>query len=198
MSASTSTSSQYCQICKWLFASALALLMVGCSSAPKIHSLYEQGVDFNQYQTFAFAESMNPQGEEYLTLVDKYLRQAIREELLARGLRESAAAQESDLMVAYHVQTRDKTEVYSRPRLHTGYYGYRGFHGYTYGMGYGTDIRTRHYTEGTLNIDVVDRSQKQLIWEGVAVGRLQEINNETLESEINKVVARIFKHYPLP
>lgn len=101
-------------------------------------------------------------------------------------------------MVAYQIEKRDKTEVYSRPALHSGYYGYRGSYGYTYGMGYGTDVRTRHYTEGTLNIDVVDREQKQLIWEGVAVGRLQAINNETLESEINKVVAQVFNHYPLP
>lgn len=74
MSAFIASISQYRQASKWMFAAVLALLMVGCSSAPKIHSLYEQGIDFGQYQTFAFAESLTPEGEEYTTLVDKYLR----------------------------------------------------------------------------------------------------------------------------
>lgn len=171
-----------------------ALILSGCTSAPRIHSIYEQGVDFNEYETFSFLQSLEPQGEEYLTLSDRYLRDAIRAELQARGFRE---AEDSDLLVGYNVSTKEKLSATSYPSTSIGYYGYRGRYGYTYGLGYGTETRVNQYTEGTLNIDVVDRAQKQLIWEGVAVGRLDDTPSKNLKAEVYEVVSAVFEEFPV-
>jgi hypothetical protein len=74
-----------------------------------------------------------------------------------------------------------------------GYYGYRsGFYG-GWG-GYYTNVD--QYTEGTLNIDLVDAKHRQLVWEGVAVGRVTEKHRENREAAINTAVAEIFKKFP--
>lgn len=171
-----------------------SLLVAACATAPRIHSIHEQGADFSQYKTFSFFKSHEPEGEEYLSLNDKYLRQAISEELRARGLREAEA---SDLLVGFNVSTKEKITSTVYPSATMGYYGYRGPYGYTYGLGYGSETRVNQYTEGTLNIDVVDRAQKQLVWEGVAVGRLKDRPSENLKADIYSVVSAIFEEYPV-
>ena len=178
-----------------LAVASFALGMAGCASGPKIHSVYEQGVNFNNYQTFSFLEALEPQGaQQYRSLSSKYLTEAIRRELTARGLKEVADGQ---LLVGFNVSTKEKIKSTSSPSMSAGYYGYRGRYGYSYGMGYGTETRISQYTEGTLNIDVVDASRKQLIWEGVAVGKLKEPKENELQAGIDKVVAEIFTEYPV-
>lgn len=172
-------------------------LLAACSTSPKIHALYEQGIDYSQYSTFSFAKELTPEGEEYNTLVEKYLKQAIALELQARGVQQVTPAGDSDLLVNFNISTQEKIQRTRAPSLSMGYYSYRGRPGYSYGLGYGTDYRVSQYTEGTLNIDVVDRARKQLVWEGVAVGRMKTLQPETMETEINEVVSSIFAEYPV-
>jgi hypothetical protein len=169
--------------------------LVGCSSSPKIHSVTEKGVDFQKYQTFSFLESLEPQGQGYSSIEEKYLRAAIAEQLNARGLDESKSG---ELLVGFKVSTKEKVESRATPSMSAGYYSYRGRAGYSYGMGFGTETRISQYTEGTLNIDLVDAAQKQLIWEGVAIGRLKNKPPEDIEAEVTSVVAAIFDEYPIP
>jgi len=170
------------------------IVLSACESTPKIHSVFEQGADFTQYQTYAFLDELEPSGQEYTTIYGKYLRTAISAELQKRGLQE---AKNPDLLVGYHIHTKEKVESQAYPSASARYYRYRGSYGYSYGMGYGTDIRVRQYTEGTLNVDVVDRERKQLVWEGVAVGRLKSKPPEDLQAKANEVVGLIFAEYPV-
>lgn len=183
-----------CKTAAMMIIAVSTLALSACSTAPRIHSVYEQGVDFSQYRTFSFLKSLEPEGEEYLTLNDRYLREAISRELRARGFQE---AENSDLLVGYNVSTKEKISSSTLPTTTIGYYSYRGLYGYTYGLGYGTETRVNQYTEGTLNIDVVDRAQKQLIWEGVAVGRLKDRPSENLKAEVYDVVSAIFEQFPV-
>ena len=65
--------------------------------------------------------------------------------------------------MTYHVGAQDKVDVQS---WGYGYgYGPGRYHG-TWGGGGG--IETYNYTEGTLIIDIVDASSKQLVWRGTA------------------------------
>lgn len=185
------------KLCKSIAVGVIAvsgLMLSACSTSPRIHSVYEQGVDFSKYDTFSFFQNHEPKGEEYLSLNDKYLRQAITQELTARGLRESETP---DLLVGFNISTKEKISSTTYPAGPLGYYGYRSRYGYTYGLGYGSDTRVNQYTEGTLNIDVVDREQKQLVWEGVAVGRLKDKPSENLKKEVFDVVSAIFNKFPV-
>ena len=66
-------------------------------------------------------------------------------------------------------------------------------------MGYGCNKSTHvsQYTEGTINIDMVDARAKRMIWEGVAVGRLKDNrSNDEVRDASNKGVANMFSGYP--
>ena len=77
-----------------------------------------------------------------------------------------------------------------------GYYGYR--HGIysTWPLYQETDVD--QYTQGTLNVDVVDARRKQMVWEGVAVGRVTSKTRKNLAAAIDAVMPEIFAKFPRP
>jgi hypothetical protein len=79
-----------------------------------------------------------------------------------------------------------------------GYYGYRrGFYDPWYGYGYGTTTHVSTYTEGTVNVDMVDRVQKRMVWEGVAVGRVNEKKTgEERRQAIYNGITEMFAGFP--
>ena len=52
------------------------------------------------------------------------------------------------------------------------------------------------YKVGTANIDVVDNAKKQLVWEGVAEGRLSDKVMKDPRAAVNAVVTELFKQFP--
>jgi Domain of unknown function (DUF4136) len=95
-------------------------------------------------------------------------------------------------MINFHVNTQEKLDVSSTP-AHAGYYGYRAG---AYGWGAGTYTTVDEYTEGTLNIDVVDRAQSKLLWEGIAVGRIHERARQNMQPVVDEVVRQVFEKFP--
>jgi hypothetical protein len=170
---------------------ALALLiavMSGCASGPSIRSQTDPTADFSGYKSFAFLDEIASGQAAYATFASQSLKAAIAREMQARGFQKAGA--DADLLVNFNVLTKDKVSVSQTP---SGYYGYRrGF----YGWGAGGTTNVQSYTEGTLNIDVADRAQKKLLWEGVAVGRVKESARTNLQSAIDAVVAQIFEQFP--
>ncbi len=65
-----------------------------------------------------------------------------------------------------------------------------------YGWGAGVSTSVDNYTEGTLNVDVVDVASKKLVWEGIAVGRIHEKARDDPQPAINEVVRQIFEKLP--
>ena len=45
----------------------------------------------------------------------------------------------------------------------------------------------RQYTQGTLVIDLIDRSRNALVWEGVAQGRLRRGDREMTQERVEEV-----------
>jgi len=52
------------------------------------------------------------------------------------------------------------------------------------------------YKVGTCNIDVVDAHRRQLVWEGIAEGKLSDKVMKDPRSAVNLVVTELFKQYP--
>jgi hypothetical protein len=61
---------------------------------------------------------------------------------------------------------------------------------------YADNVDTAHYKIGTANIDIVEAERNQLIWEGVAEGRLTRTVMESPQPAIDSVVADLFSRYP--
>jgi hypothetical protein len=60
----------------------------------------------------------------------------------------------------------------------------------------GSDVYTVQYTEGTLNVDLIDARTMQMVWEGVTVGEIKQKHLKDREATINKAVSNIFTKYP--
>jgi hypothetical protein len=58
------------------------------------------------------------------------------------------------------------------------------------------DAEIEMYTEGTLNIDLADARQRELVWEGIAIGRVTEAVLRDVEGAVNDTVPRMFELFP--
>ena len=177
-----------------------ALLATGCASGPRVRAERDASVDFSQYRTFAFADPLGTDRAGYQTMVSQHLKAATRRELESRGLRLVEA--NPQLLVNFNGRLSEKFRTSTVPSsaltlgFGRGYYRYRtGF--YTTWPLYAPETQVQSYTEGTLNIDVIDAGKKQMIWEGVAVGRVTDKTYDNLKPEIDAVIAAIFANYPI-
>ena len=172
-------------------------LMAACASSPDIRSDYDHSVDFSQYRTYGYYSPMGIENPNYSSLLGQMFRDAIDAQMLKRGYVQS---NNPDLLFNVSARLEDKTRVttMSNPGMYGGggYYGYRGgMYDPWGGYGYGTSTHVSQYTEGTINIDMVDPKLKRMLWEGVAIGKVQD-KNDNLRQDIMTGVAEMFEGYP--
>ena len=174
---------------RWLL-SLLCLGLVACATGPKIRSQTDPAANFASYRTFGFLDESTGATPAYSSFVAQYLKKAVTREMQARGITKS---ENPDLLVNFNLVSKDKVQVSQTP---TAYYGYR--RGYSWGgMGIGattTDVSS--YTEGTLNVDVVDKSKMQLVWDATAIGRITDKALENPEPAVDRVIAQLFEKFP--
>jgi Domain of unknown function (DUF4136) len=171
---------------------AVVLGVAGCETGPAIRSNVDPSAQFSRYKTFDFLEPSESGKPGYQSFGAQYLVSAITRELEARGFQRH---ENPDLLVNYHVQKQDKVQVTDTG--YSGYYGYRGGY-YGWGAGINTSTYVDTYTEGTLNIDVVEAADHKLLWEGIAVGRISERAQNNLQPTIDAVVKQVFQRFPVP
>jgi hypothetical protein len=164
-----------------------AVATYGCASGPQVYTHAAPDFSPSAYRTYGFLEEANTDRAGYSTLLTQYLEAAAARELQSRGFQPS---EEPDLLVNFHVVAQDKVRVTPTP---TAYYGWRRAYAWG-GMGYANEVES--FTQGTLNVDLVDRARKQLVWEGVAVGRVTEQKLKDPQPAIDAAVAAIFARLP--
>lgn len=176
----------------------LAILAIaGCASTPETHANYDSSTDFAQYRTFGFFDKLGTDEDTgYESLVTRQLKASTRRELEARGYMYSASA--PDLLVNFNTSIQQQVRVHSAPMpFYGGYWG--GYYGYRYGY-YGAwggyEPYVDNYEEGTLNIDIVDARRKQLVWEGVTVGRITNQVKRNRAAAIDAAVKDLFAQFP--
>ncbi|WP_157994413.1 DUF4136 domain-containing protein [Peristeroidobacter agariperforans] len=162
-------------------------LVAACASKPTIRSNVDPSADFSKFKTYGFFDEVTGRAPAYDSFATRYIKTAIDNEMQKRGLQKS---KEPQLLVNMHVQTKDKVKVTESP---SGYYGYR--YG-MYGWGAGVSTSVDNYTEGTLNVDVIDSATSRLVWEGVAVGRIHEKARDDPQPAIDEVVRQVFEKFP--
>lgn len=186
-----------------LMSSAFALVLAACATGPDVRTDYNPAVDFKQYESFGWVSELGTDRADYSTLTTSYFKDAVRGEMEQLGY--SFTEQNPDLLVNFYASMRERTET--RPTAHPyGTFGY-GYYGYRYGLyspwprygfGFGPDYGydTVRYTVGTANVDVIDADERQLIWEGVAEGRLTGEDLERPNQAIANAVNDIFEQFP--
>jgi hypothetical protein len=168
----------------------MAALLASCASKPTIRSNLDPSADFANYQTFGYFDEVTRRPTAYDTFAARYIKTAVDREMSSRGFRKNEQPQ---LLINIHVQTKDKVKVTETP---TGGYGYYGYRYGAYGWGTGVHTTVDNYTEGTLNLDVIDAAESRLLWEGIAIGRISDKAREDPQTAIDAVVKQVFERFP--
>ena len=177
-----------------MLALTAVLLLNACVSTPEVRVNVDENADFSSYHTYAFVETLGTDKAGYTTLVTKYLREAVSEELVKRGY---VYSDDPDLLVNFFTRLENRTYITSVPTpvYYGGYYDYRvgvyaAYPQYIY------HPVSYNYKEGTVNVDLVDAQNKQMIWEGVAVNEVDSRDLDNPRQAFSKVIAAIFMNYP--
>ena len=182
-----------------LMAGAAALtLLAACSSGPTIRSNTDPSANLSSYKTFMFAEKTGTDRPEYKTPITSYFKEAIRREMEARGYR-FVEGGPADLLVNFNANAQEQVDVRTTPGSSYGYggYGYYGYRGGMYGASaFPPEVQTVRYKQGTANVDVVDLSKKQVVWEGIAEARLTDKMMKDPRTAISAVIAEMFTQFP--
>jgi hypothetical protein len=174
-------------------AGVFALMASGCASTPNTYSKGAPGVDFAEYSTFGFLDSLSTDRGNYESMESNFLKVALAQELDRRGLSHSDSP---DLLINFYIHTKEKITSRSVPTMGVNY-GYRDPFYDTWGGYGGYETRIEQHTEGTLHIDVVDAKTRKLVWEGAIVGKVTDRALRNLEQSIDKAVAAAMADFPI-
>jgi hypothetical protein len=174
---------------------AIVAVVLGACNTFKVQTDHDATADFSAFKTFAFGgpAEMNKGGIYDNSLMQKRIEAAVVRELTAKGLRQVAVDEPQDLLVHYWVNVLDKQRLESGGTsvgVARGPYG-----GYGWGAGYGGGVTTVDYKEGTLILDLIEPSRKQLVWRATIVGTLEESTKDNVELA-NEAIAKAFQDYP--
>ena len=171
------------------------VFLAACASTPDIRTDYDHTANVNAYKTYGFYKPMGIEGENYSTIFGATFRAAISSQMNALGYTESATP---DLLFNVSAQMEEKLKVTQTSGPNYGYYGYRtGFYQPWGSYGWNNQTYVSQYTEGTVNVDMVDRAQKRMVWEGVAIHRVNpKLTNAEVRERIDSGVAEMFKGFP--
>ena len=169
-----------------------SLMLAACASGPTVRTQGDPSANLASYKTFGYFDRVATDKAQYSTILTNKLKDSTRRELENRGLK--YVDSNPELLVNFNVNVDNRTDVRSTPTA-GGYYGYRAgmYHGWA---GYPQDVETVHYQEGTIGVDVVDATKKQLVWQGVAEGRITKAVAENPSGAVDKAITEIFAKYP--
>jgi hypothetical protein len=159
--------------------SVVAILLAGAAFATRVTVDYDHHANFERYNTYSWGKV-----ETANSIWDSRVKDAINRELTAKGWTQvpSGGAVTLDAIETTHI----------KPEMNTLY---DGFGGRRWG-GFGEATTTvQNYKIGTLVIEMVDATSKNLVWRGSSSSALSgnpEKNTKTLDNDVRKM----FGHFP--
>ena len=183
------------RIAAWVCGLALFALLAGCATGPRISTEADPEADFARYRSFGFYSPLAIEREGYSSAASERMKSAARAQMESRGY--VFTTDKPDLWVNINAFTERRTDVSTVPTVdYAYYYSYRA-RGY-YVVPYWRDrTDVYRYTEGTINIDLVDVARNRLVWDGIAVGRVSNTKDPVQrDARIDGAIADIFAEYP--
>lgn len=182
------------RVAAWLVALCGLVLVAGCATGPRITTEADPRADFSAYRTWAFYTPLAIESDGYETQTSALAKAAVRNEMERRGYTYSES--NPDLWVNINAYLERRTDVSSVPTVDYAYYysyRHRGYFAVPY---WNERTHVYRYTEGTMNVDLVDAREKRLVWEGIAVGRVANMRPDQRAQRVNSTIAEIFANYP--
>ena len=172
--------------------SALAVL-TGCTSGPTIITNSDPNADWTQYRTFGFFNPLGTDRGNVRSITSNQLIDSTTREMELAGF--TRDDNNPDLLINFVLSTRET--ISTRPSTSASVHHGRGRYG-TWG-GWSASTSTTEVvqrTEGTLGVDIVDRSRNTLVWEGAATQRVTDSMRENQANELDNAIAEIFVKFP--
>ena len=187
-------------------AAALMLLaLTACATKPPEPVVdFAPGYDFGQTKTIGFyALSGEVTGNNPTELTDfqrDRIDAALKSALEAKGFTFVDKTADADLLLSWHLNLMDKTDVktYNNPSYgaSVGYSRYNRYAMYNcYNCMNQTDVRVSEYTQGTFIIDMIDPDENASVWRSVTQSKLKE---ETIRDQaaLDSAAARVLAAFP--
>lgn len=168
----------------------LMLLALTSCGTVNVSNDYDRNVNFQEFKTFAF----HKKGLNNLKMNDLDKRRvvvAVQKNLEEKGLKMANSEKSADLIVNLVAKTQKHVNVDVDPWYNPwlspwGPYSYGGYWGAP---------NVRKYHDGVLIIDLVNRKNNTLIWQGMGEGlNLYKLSDKV--ERIPKAVSEILKYYP--
>lgn len=171
-----------------------ALLLSACATGPRVSTDADPQADFSGYRSFAFHEPLALETRGYTTLLSARLKDEARKQMESRGYVYDEAS--PDLRVNLNALVEEKANVVAIPSVDYGwYYSYRA-RAYVGVPVYTQRAEVVRYSEGTVNVDLVDARAKRLVWEGIAVGSAAGRTPAERRERSGAAVVKIFESFP--
>lgn len=176
---------------KQLLFIVMVLAIASCSSV-KVAYDYDKQADFTKYKTYAFTEDVAKMPVDDLNR--GRIISAVESELAAKGFSKS---DNPDALIDIFITAKKRTEAVANT-TGTGGYGYGRYGRYGYGGGFSTTtVSYNDYLDGTMLINMVDKSTEKIVWQGRGTKTLDEdASASKKEQNINYAVKQIFTNYP--
>jgi hypothetical protein len=180
-----------------------ALVLASCATGPNVRTSAAPGVDFASYRTFSFMTPLSTDRAGFHTLVSQQIVASARREMEIRGFEFVANPDQADMLVNVHTHVADQLRVRSVPDPWMGstyWHHRRGF--YQPWPGHSrwpapSRVEVDQFSEGRLNVDLIDRSRNTLVWEGVATKRLSQRTMNDLGPAIDSAIHDVFGQFPV-
>jgi hypothetical protein len=178
-----------------VFLSALLFVFAfGASAKPRVQVDYDHSANFAVYKTFGFVPKTGTEYDGYPEQITHDMKAAVRRELESRGYHYTESS--PDLLVNFGARLMNKMKDDELAKQTVGYYSYRDIAVTKTWSTYTFDKGVKEYTEGTVNVELIDAKAKALVWEGVAIGEIRKASmKDSVDVAINRVVGAIFKKY---
>lgn len=173
-----------------------AVLLIAACQGAAVQPDYDASRNFGEYRTWEFDEkavSYLPENDPRLAgeLTSDRVMASVANQMELRGLRPPAAGQSADLKVKTYLIVEHRQDNVSTS--FGGYWGWGGFWG-------GPSIQSQNvdYKELTLQIDMLDSRDGQLVWRGSESDTLSERPQTPVkrEEQINRLVGKILGSFP--
>ncbi len=172
------------------------VMIIGGCSTLEVQTDYSPTVKFSELRSYAWLDTSSEKFEGLPIIVsqlDVRIKTVVDDALAGKGYVQVSET-EADMLISYHVTTKDKTSVIYTDR----YYGYNT--GWVRQGSYYDPMQepvVYDYKEGSLILDVVESKKKNLIWRGVATDELNFSRSpEQRQAKIKEAVEKMLDDFP--
>lgn len=170
------------------FLSLVLIISLNSCSSVRVASDYDKQANFDGYKSFAFYKPGIDKAD-ISDLDKKRILRAIEANMTSKGFIKS---NNPDVLVSIFTKTKENVNIYQN---NVGFgYGW-GWNPWFWGDNFYGGNTVSRVTEGTLYIDLIDASKKELIWQGMGTSALTK-NVDRKQEKMNEIVTAILEKYP--